>query len=114
MTTTKLELPELIANQAQPHVPVNTALRRVDWIAQLSVTDRAINTPPGSPVEGDCYIMGAAATGAWTGYAQYTLAVYDSGVWKNVIPKNGWLAWVADERKLYVYEAAGWSILASL
>ncbi len=33
----------------------------------LSVKDRDLTTPPGSPASGDTYIPAATATGAWVG-----------------------------------------------
>lgn len=114
MTTPKLELPELVANQAQPHVPHNSALRRLDALVQLRAVDRAISTPPGSPSDGDVYIVGAAASGAWSGFAEDSIAAYIGTAWVEITPADGWWCWVADESVFYVYDStaspAGWTL----
>ena len=67
--TVSLGLPLLVAEQAQKHVTHNEALRALDAIVQLSVKDRDLAAPPGSPAEGDRYIVAASPTGAWAGHA---------------------------------------------
>lgn len=64
-------------------------------------------TPPGSPVNGHCYIIGASATGAWAGKDKY-LTVYRDG-WQFYAPKEGARVSNLDDGKLYVYMAGAWS-----
>ena len=52
-TTTHLLLPYILTAQAQKHVTHNEALRLLDGLVQLSVLDRNLNSPPGSPADGD-------------------------------------------------------------
>ena len=47
--TTHLLLPYILAAQAQKHVTHNEALRILDGLVQLSVLDRDLAAPPGSP-----------------------------------------------------------------
>ena len=47
--TPNLQLPYLIAAQAQKHVTHNEALRGLDAIVQLLVLDKDLASPPGSP-----------------------------------------------------------------
>lgn len=49
------------------------------------------NTPPGSPANGDRYIVGTSPTGAWATHAN-TIAVYRSSAWVFYVPKAGWRA----------------------
>ena len=58
-TTTHLLLPYILAAQAQKHVTHNEALRILDGLVQLSVLDRDLTAPPGSPAEGDRDIVAA-------------------------------------------------------
>ncbi|KKM25255.1 hypothetical protein LCGC14_1596850, partial [marine sediment metagenome] len=44
-----LTLPFLQPSQAQKHVTHNEALQRLDLLVQLSVLDRDLTAPPGSP-----------------------------------------------------------------
>lgn len=39
-----------------------------------------LNTPPGSPADGDAYVIGGSPTGAWSGHAN-ELATYAFGRW---------------------------------
>ena len=87
MTTPRLQLPELAQNQAQPHLTVNGALRRLDVFAQAAVT--AIqNAPPGSPVDGVVYIVGTSPTGDWAGQAN-SIAAYIGTAWVFIPPLDG-------------------------
>ena len=68
--------------------------------------------PPASPADGDRYIVAADPTGAWAGQAG-KIAAYQDGAWEFYTPREGWLAWVADEDLLYVHDgtagrAFGW------
>lgn len=105
--TTHLLLPYILAAQAQKHVTHNEALRLLDGLVQLSVLDRDLTAPPGSPTDGDRYIVGSGATGAWTGW-DLNVALWTDGTWLRLPPRTGWRAWVEDEGLLLVYDGAGW------
>lgn len=106
-TTPHLGLPYLAVAQAQKHVTHNEALRALDALVQIAVIDRSLAAPPGSPAEGDRYIVAAAATGAWSGH-DGKLAAFQDGAWMLYPPQEGFLAWVADEGALVVFDGAGW------
>jgi hypothetical protein len=61
------------------------------------------NTPPGSPVQDDCYIIGSSPTGAWVGSAN-KVAVYDGGAWA-YIPTSGAIG--SAQRNLALSENGG-------
>ena len=92
--------------QAQKEVTVNEALERIDGVLNRGVIDKDLTTAPGSPAEGDLYIVAASATGDWAGQSG-NLALYHQG-WQFIAPKEGSLFWVNDENKLYVYDGAAW------
>lgn len=75
----------------------------------LSVKDRNLATPPGSPAAGDTYIVAAAPTGAWAGQAG-KVAVWSGSAWVFGTPRVGWVAYIEDEEVLSAYKAAGWSV----
>jgi hypothetical protein len=108
--TSNLGLPFIMAAQAQKHVTHNEALRALDAIVQLMVLDKDLAAPPGSPAEGARYIVGSAPTGAWLGQAG-KIAAYQDGAWAFYTPREGWLAWVADEGKLYAWTGSAWTAL---
>ena len=107
-----LQLPYLIAAQAQKHVTHNEALRTLDAVVQLFVLDKDLAGPPGSPSDGSRYIIAASPTGAWSGQAG-KIAAWQDGAWMFYVPREGWLAWVADEDKLYVYSGTAWGEFTS-
>ena len=89
--TPNLVLPYLAANQSQKHVTVNEALRRLDALVQVTVQSAALATPPGSPTEGQRWIVAAAATGAWVGQSG-KIAAWQDGAWVFYAPLDGWSA----------------------
>jgi len=105
--TANLKLPYILAAQSQKHVTHNEALRALDAIVQLAVTDKDLGTPPGSPADGDRYIVGASPTGSWSGHATQ-VAAWQDGAWAFYVPVAGWLAWVTDESQSYLFAGGGW------
>lgn len=77
------------------------------WLncAVLSVGDTA---PPGSPDEGDRYIVGASATGAWATHDD-TLAVYRGG-WQFYAPSEGVHVKDLDSGDDYEFVSAAWTV----
>ena len=105
--TTHLLLPYILAAQAQKHVTHNEALRLLDGLVQLSVLDRDLTAPPGSPTDGDRYIVASGATAAWAGW-DLNVALWTDGAWLRLPPRTGWRAWVEDEGLLLVYDGSVW------
>lgn len=102
-----LRLPYILPSQAQKHVTHNEAIRILDGLVQLGVVDRDLPSPPGSPVDGDRHIVAAPASGAWAGH-ELEVAMWQDGAWAFATPLEGWLAWVADEAHLLVFDGMGW------
>ena len=105
--TTHLLLPYILAAQAQKHVTHNEALRLLDAMVQLSVLDRDLTAPPGSPADGDRYIVASGATGLWAGW-DLNVTTWVDGVWMRLVPRPGWLAWIADEATFFVWNCSAW------
>ncbi len=101
-------MPFIEAAQAQKHVTHNAALQVLDAVVMLSVLDRDLAVPPGSPADGERYLVAASATGAWAG-KDGTIAAWQDGAWGFYAPKEGWLAWIADEDILLVFDGASWT-----
>jgi len=105
--TTHLLLPYILASQAQKHVTHNEALRLLDAMVALSVLDRDLTAPPASPADGDRHIVASSATGLWTGW-DLNVTFWVDGVWLRLVPRPGWLAWVADEAAFVVWNGSAW------
>ena len=105
--TPNLNLPYIMAAQAQKHVTHNEAIRSLDVLVQLKVEDRDLATPPASPADGSAYIVGASPTDDWVGHAG-EIAAYQDGAWLFYAPNEGWVAWIADEDAAVVWNGAGW------
>ncbi len=109
--TPKLKLPYIMAAQAQKHITHNEAIRALDVIVQLGVIDRDLSTAPDSPLDGDSYIIAGVASGDWGGHEGEIAAFKDNG-WAFHVPGEGWLAWVADEDLLLVFDGTQWNELS--
>lgn len=108
-STPNLSLPYIISAQAQKHVTHNEALRALDALVQLSVVSRALATSPASPPDGARYIVAAAPTGAFAGQAG-NVAAFQDGAWAFYAPREGWIAWVADEDILVAWSGTAWVV----
>lgn len=106
-TTARLALPLLAAAQAQKHITHNEALTMLDALVQLSVLDRDLATPPGSPAPGARYLVAASPTGAWSGQAG-KIAAWQNGAWSFFPPQAGWVLWVADEAVPIAFTGSAW------
>jgi len=113
MKTSNVNLPELVANQSQPHVPINTTLRMLDAAVQASIISY-IATPPSTPVVGDRYLVAASPSYAWFGHAQQ-IAVWNevSGEWLFLTPKEGWLVYLRSAATFYVFVSGAWQVLTT-
>jgi hypothetical protein len=106
--TTNLALPNILAAQAQKHVTHNEALRLLDGMVQLGVLSRTLAAPPGSPADGDRYIVASGATGLWAGW-DLNIAFWTDGAWLRLVPRRGWLAWSVADAGLYVWTGTAWA-----
>lgn len=105
--TPRLALPAIEAAQAQKHVTHNDALTLLDCLTQLTVESRTLTAPPGSPVDGACYIPASGASGAWSGWDNQ-LALYSGGGWQRIASVSGLKAWVKAERLTLTFEDGVW------
>lgn len=112
--STRLGLPYLAAAQAQKHVTVNESLLRLDALVQLSARSATISAQPGSPSDGDVYLLPAGKSGAaWSAMADGAIAYYRDGVWEELTPHIGWRCYAEDEAALYARNASAWKRIAA-
>lgn len=111
-TTNRTKLPYILQSQSQKEVTHNTALDLADALLQSAVVSVGTNTPPGSPAAGDCYVIGASPTGAWSGQAK-ALAFY-TATWNFITPWEGLTVWASDVDFLYSYNGSSWVVSVDL
>jgi hypothetical protein len=106
-STPHLALPLIAAAQAQKHVTHNEALASLDALVQLAVKERNRAAPPAAPEEGDRFLIGANATGAFAGH-EGEVALFDLGIWRFFAPRPGWRAYVENEDLVVVFNGQEW------
>lgn len=75
-----------------------------------AILDKDLTAPPGSPTEGDVYIVGESATGLWSGKDD-DIIMYNSIGWDSFTPSENMLVYVTDESAIYKYtDADGWNL----
>jgi hypothetical protein len=95
-------------------------LRSFDQLVQPSVKDTTLIAPPGSPANGDAYIIreSTTPTGAWAG-KQGKVAAYSTQIatddtntkvpgWEFFTPKPGWIFYDEDSGHLWLWDGAAW------
>lgn len=104
--TPNLAMPYILPSQAQKHITHNEALQKLDAAVQLVIAE-LLSDPPQSPLEGQCYAIGAGATGAWTG-KDFDIAFFQNMEWFFLAPKPGWVAWFTSSSMLNVWSGTLW------
>lgn len=85
--------------------------RALDTLIQCNVISMALATPPGSPADGDTYIVAASPTGAWAGKAT-NLARWSAvlGAWEFFPPKEGWKAYCLADDLDHKFNGTAWVV----
>lgn len=113
--TANLRLPFLASGQAQKHVTVNEALLRLDALAQICVQSATLTGEPASPEDGTLYILPSGKSGAaWTAMTTGALAYFRDGVWEELVPREGWLAYSRDDDLFYARGTSTWTPMRNL
>ena len=81
--------------------------RKLSVITQLSVKSQT-TALPGSPVNGDIYIVPSGAA-----LNANRIAVRDNGAWVYFTASEGWRAWVQDTNIEMVFDGAVWNDVSS-
>ena len=85
----------------------NEALARLDLLAAAAIDGFLINAPPASPALGNCYVVGAAPTGAWAGHA-LALAGYTEGGWRFIAAIEGLQAVDKASGETVLFRSGAW------
>jgi Protein of unknown function (DUF2793) len=84
------------------------AERYPDAMPSWRVINQITATPPGSPSEGDAYVVYTSGTGAWSGW-DGSIAHYFNGAWKRETPAAGWWIWDIAQSAAYTYTGTAWA-----
>lgn len=106
-STDRLGLPMISPGQAQKELFHNEALQLLDALVAGAVEEPATDPPPVSPAIGECYIVGDAPSGVWSGHAQ-AIASFSSGGWRFINPVEGMAVYVRSTQLTAVYNAGAW------
>jgi hypothetical protein len=91
----------------QNSIPANDNALRAE-ILQRNVNN-STTAQPGSPADGDCYIIQSTHTGAqWASLTPKDLAIYKGGTWYAFAPTEG--NRVSVSGAIYVYTAGAWTL----
>jgi hypothetical protein len=83
----RFELPFLFAGQSQKEGFVNECTARTDALLHCAIEGEAA-APPALPADGTSWLVGAGASGDWTGQAG-KIAARQSGNWLFFAPRDG-------------------------
>lgn len=93
-------------------IPANDNALRVEAMSR-KIISKIISAQPGSPSDGDAYIIPAGPSGAqWATFSQYDLAIYRDGTWYAWAPVNGLVVNVDGEENQYI-SGTGWVAIGS-
>lgn len=87
-----------------------TYLDRV--LMDSAVIDATLTTPPGSPTDGDAYIVPASATGDWASQDD-KIAIYETSAWVFYAPAEGYFLRDQTNDTTYQYDGSAWTEFTS-
>jgi hypothetical protein len=111
-STDRLQFPFIIQGQAQKELTHNEALTRADIAIQSVVVAVGVTIVPVAPLLGQCWIVGAGATGVWAGQ-EGALAGWTSGGWRFVTPFEGMAVWSLADQKWVQRTSTAWAVGAA-
>lgn len=109
-------IPYVPQGTQDPAAGLNLAINVIDALLQSRVINMTTTAPPGSPADGDQYIVAAGATGAWATH-DHSLArwVADGAFWQ--FYPAGVQSWVVLDRSsnsLYTWSGSAWVAAAGI
>ena len=110
-TTPRLALPYILTQQAQKEVTHAAGLNRLDALVQPVVQQIGLNTPPGAPVDGQCWVVGTSPTGVWAGQAN-RLVQRIGGAWVFYAPFVGLVVFDAATLAQWGWNGSTWALVA--
>lgn len=106
--TARWALPFILPGQAQKELYHNEALVRLDAAVSAAVEEGPRIAPPIAPVVGQCWIVAANATEAWSRQSG-RLACWTDGGWRFIAAQPGMKAWNKTSSLWLYWNGAQWS-----
>jgi hypothetical protein len=106
-TTPRLGLELIDDDEILGYVSANEATNRLGILVQCTVIRRDLAAPPGSPAEGDQYIVASSPTGAWSGHATH-LTTFLGAAWIFITPQEGWHAYDQNTNEEIIFSGTAW------
>lgn len=106
MATKNLAFKTIIQNEANTHLTYSEFVTLMDIIL-ANVINITTTAPPGSPTEGDAYIIAATATGDWTG-KENQIAIWHNLAWRYIVPAVGLSIWDTTTKLKYTWYDSAW------
>lgn len=106
--TPRFALPLLAVAQAQKEVTHNEALILLDALIHAAVEAGPLAAPPASPIDGQCWIVGAVPTGAWAGQGN-AIAIWAGGGWRFAAAREGMRATRLTDGAQLRFDGAEWT-----
>lgn len=110
-TTGRFGLPFLFAGQAQKEFYLNEALAIIDSLLH-PIIEGQNDTPPISPENGECWLIGGTPTGDWSDYADH-IACRQADSWVFIQPGDGMRIFdkVLEQERLFLGQ---WNIASAV
>lgn len=102
--TPRYAFPYLFPGQAQKEFYVNEAHALIDVLLQMAV-EGASTAPPTAPADGECWLIDAVATGAWTGHDRQ-IGYFRGTDWAFVAPTEGMRIFDRSRRQFMLFDGA--------
>lgn len=113
LITPRFALPLLAVAQAQKEVTHNEALTLLDALIHAAVEAGPLAAPPANPAVGQCWIVDAAATGAWAGEGN-AIAIWTAGGWRFAPPRPGVQATRLADGVRMRFDGSAWTAPATI
>ena len=109
--TPKTGLRGVDAGQSGANVLYNESMNRIDSLV-LNIINARLDTPPGSPAEGETYVIGTSPTGVWIGHDN-EIATYFSG-WLYTTPLEGVTVYNQGTNLLNIFNGSTWDLVSAI
>lgn len=86
-------------------IPLSAA---INFGAFVRIENQTTTAPPGAPAVGDAYIIGAGATGAWSGHDGKVAICEVAGAFTVYTPGEGWMAYDKALNTPYTFNGSAW------